>query len=145
MSFDGSSHAATLAGVNPRTVTYIGVFPHLLLSLHPDYVMTHRLVPLSPGRTFVECQWLFAAPDVDPAYAVEFWDRTNQQDWAAVESVQRGLASPAPSPGTVGAERERDLRLGHHARTRLRGRAPDPARAGILARVTGTASAPRPR
>jgi Rieske 2Fe-2S family protein len=101
MSFDGSSHAPTLSGVNPRTVTYIGLFPHLLVSLHPDYVMTHRLVPLAPGRTFVECQWLFAAPAVDPAYAVEFWDRTNRQDWAAVESVQRGLASPHHRPGPL--------------------------------------------
>jgi Rieske 2Fe-2S family protein len=101
MSFDGVSHGRALAGVNPRTVTYIGVFPHLLLSLHPDYVMTHRLVPLAPGRTFIECQWLFAAPDVDPSYAVEFWDRTNLQDWAAVESVQRGLASPHHQPGPL--------------------------------------------
>ena len=34
--------------------------PNLLVSLHPDYVMTHRLEPLAPGRTAVECQWLFA-------------------------------------------------------------------------------------
>jgi Rieske 2Fe-2S family protein len=101
MSFDGRSNAPTLPGVNPRTVAYIGVFPHLLVSLHPDYVMTHRLVPLSPGRTFVECQWLFATTDVDPAYAVEFWDRTNRQDWAAVESVQRGLFSPHHRPGPL--------------------------------------------
>ena len=25
----------------------------------------------------------------DPAYAVDFWDRTNREDWAAVESVQQ--------------------------------------------------------
>jgi Rieske 2Fe-2S family protein len=101
MSFDGVSHASALPGVNPRTVTYIGVFPHLLLSLHPDYVMTHRLVPLAPNRTFIECQWLFAAPDAEASYAVEFWDRTNRQDWAAVESVQRGLASPHHKPGPL--------------------------------------------
>jgi Rieske 2Fe-2S family protein len=35
----------------------------------------------------------------DPSYAVEFWDRTNRQDWAACESVQRGLASPHFRPG----------------------------------------------
>jgi Rieske 2Fe-2S family protein len=108
MSLDGSSALPPLHGVNPRTVTYVGLFPNLLMSLHPDYVMTHRLVPLAPGRTFVECQWMFAAPDADPAYAVEFWDRTNLQDWAAVESVQRGLASPhhrsgplAPTEGAI--------------------------------------------
>ena len=33
--------------------------PTCLVSLHPDYVMIHRLVPLAPDRTFVECHWLF--------------------------------------------------------------------------------------
>jgi Rieske 2Fe-2S family protein len=31
--------------------------------------------------------------------AVEFWDITNRQDWAACESVQRGLESPHFRPG----------------------------------------------
>ena len=30
---------------------------------------------------------------------MEFWDITNRQDWAACESVQRGLASPHFRPG----------------------------------------------
>jgi Rieske 2Fe-2S family protein len=30
---------------------------------------------------------------------VEFWDLTNRQDWAACESVQRGLGSPHFRPG----------------------------------------------
>ena len=30
---------------------------------------------------------------------VDFWDVTNRQDWAACESVQRGLASPHFRPG----------------------------------------------
>jgi Rieske 2Fe-2S family protein len=51
----------------------------------------------------VECSWL-VLPDADgsvpvPAGAVEFWDLTNKQDWAACESVQRGLASPHFRPG----------------------------------------------
>ena len=41
-----------------RDVVYVSLFPNLLLSLHPDYVMTHRLEPLAPDRTFVECEWL---------------------------------------------------------------------------------------
>ena len=35
----------------------------------------------------------------DATYAVEFWDLTNRQDWAACESVQRGLGSPHFRPG----------------------------------------------
>jgi Rieske 2Fe-2S family protein len=33
---------------------------------------------------------------------VEFWDVTNRQDWAACESVQRGVSSPAYRPGPLG-------------------------------------------
>jgi glycine betaine catabolism A len=71
------------------------VFPNLLLSPHPDYVMTHRLEPLDPGRTRIECQWLFppeaaSREGFDPSYASEFWDVTNRQDWSACQGVQRG-------------------------------------------------------
>jgi Rieske 2Fe-2S family protein len=93
--------AVRLPGVDPRIVTYPGIFPNLLLALHPDYVLTYRLVPLAADRTLVECQWLFAEADIDPAYAVEFWDVTNRQDWAAVESVQRGLSSRHHVPGPL--------------------------------------------
>ena len=50
MSLDGRSDGRPIEGVDPRTVLYLGLLPNLLLSLHPDYVMTHRMVPLSPGR-----------------------------------------------------------------------------------------------
>jgi Rieske 2Fe-2S family protein len=81
-----------------REVYYFGLFPNLLLSLHPDYVMTHRFEPLAPGRTKVDCQWLFPPEareraDFSPAYASEFWDITNREDWLACESVYRGLGS----------------------------------------------------
>lgn len=109
MSMDGRSEGVVLRGVTGkllRQVHYYSLVPNLLLSFHPDYVMTHRLVPLSPDRSFIECQWLFpeealSRPGFDPKYAVEFWDVTNQQDWRAVESVQRGIGSRGYVPGTV--------------------------------------------
>ena len=106
MSLDGRSGGVPLPGVDPRRVNYLGLFPNLLISLHPDYVMTHRLVPIAADRTMIECVWSFAPesladPGFDPAYAVEFWDITNKQDWSACESVQRGLASPHASPGPL--------------------------------------------
>jgi Rieske 2Fe-2S family protein len=101
MSFDGRSHATMLPGVDRRSVRYLGLFPNLLISLHPDYVLTHRLEPLSAGHTRVECEWLFAGEVDDPSYAVDFWDVTNRQDWAACESVQRGVASPHFRPGPL--------------------------------------------
>jgi Rieske 2Fe-2S family protein len=105
MSLDGRSGGRNIDGVDPRQVLYLGLFPNLLISAHPDYVMTHRMTPLSPGSTHVECAWYFlpgsdGAPP-DASYAVDFWDRTNRQDWAACESVQRGLASPHFRPGPL--------------------------------------------
>jgi len=99
MSFDGRSGGVFLPGVDRRRVLYLALVPDLLLSLHPDYVMTHRLRPLAPDTTHVECTWLVPDGDADVAYAEGFWDRTNRQDWAACESVQRGLTSPHFRPG----------------------------------------------
>ncbi|HEX6683032.1 MAG TPA: aromatic ring-hydroxylating dioxygenase subunit alpha [Candidatus Limnocylindrales bacterium] len=101
MSHDGKSYGRILPGVDPRSVRYLGLFPNLLVSLHPDYVMTHRLTPLSPAVTLVECEWLFPPEVTNPGYAVDFWDVTNKQDWAACESVQRGLSSPHHRPGPL--------------------------------------------
>jgi Rieske 2Fe-2S family protein len=103
MSLDGTSGGHPIPDVDPTQVLYLGLLPNLLLSLHPDYVMTHRLLPLAPDRTWVECSWFLQPGDdgrvPDPAYAVDFWDLTNKQDWGACESVQRGLASPHFRPG----------------------------------------------
>ena len=109
MSLDGHSGGSPLPGLDParrRRVLYLGVFPNLLLSLHPDYVMTHRLEPLGPDRTLVECCWLFPAAAVaaggfDLGWAVAFWDLTNRQDWRACESVQRGMRSRGHAPGRL--------------------------------------------
>ena len=109
MSLDGDSDGVPIPGLDAerlRTVAYLGLFPNLLLSLHPDYVMTHLVEPLGPDLSHVVCTWYFPPeaterPGFDPAYAVEFWDRTNRQDWAACESVQRGMASPHFQPGPL--------------------------------------------
>ena len=99
MSLDGRSAGIPIPAVDPRQVLYLGLFPNLLISLHPDYVMTHRLTPLAPDSTAIECSWYFVNGVTDPSFAVDFWDRTNRQDWSACESVQRGLASPHFKPG----------------------------------------------
>ena len=114
MSFDGSSPIQPFDGLDElarRHVDYLVVLPNMLVSLHPDYVMTHRLEPLAPGRTAVECTWLFAPEALatdgfDPAFAVDFWDLTNRQDWAACEAVQRGLASRGYRPGPLSARED---------------------------------------
>jgi len=103
MSLDGRSAGVPIDGAPPRTVRYVSLFPNLLISAHPDYVMTHRLEPLTPERTYVECSWYAPAGATELSYAVEFWDVTNREDWAACESVQRGLASPHFRPGPLAA------------------------------------------
>jgi Rieske 2Fe-2S family protein len=114
MSLDGTSNGVSLRGLDAeglRTVIYLNVFPNILISLHPDYVMVHRLTPLAANRTRIECTWAFAPEvveraDFDPAYAVDFWDITNRQDWQACESVQRGLTSEHALPGPLSPEED---------------------------------------
>jgi glycine betaine catabolism A len=106
MSMDGRSLGVPIDGADPRRVSYLGLFPNLLLSLHPDYVMAHRMLPLAADQTWVECSWYFPAAafereGFDPAYAIDFWDLTNREDWSACESVQRGLSSPHFRPGPL--------------------------------------------
>ena len=107
MSLDGRSSGTVIEGLDDdqkRRVFYFAVFPNLLISPHPDYVMTHRLDPISPHETRVECAWLFApeaieSPGFDPSYASDFWDLTNGQDFRACEAVQRGISSRGFVPG----------------------------------------------
>jgi len=87
-----------------KRVYYYSLFPNVLLSLHPDYVMYHTLWPKAPGETLVTCEWLFH-PDTlkDPSYnpddGVEFWDMTNRQDWHVCELSQAGVQSKRYTPG----------------------------------------------
>lgn len=114
MSLDGRSDGVPIPGLPDqlsRRVDYIQIFPNLLVSLHPDYVMSHRMVPLSADRTWVECAWAFppealATEGFSPRYAAEFWDVTNKQDWAACESVQRGLQTGYARPGVLSPDEE---------------------------------------
>jgi Rieske 2Fe-2S family protein len=99
MSLTGEPASTPLPGAPAGRVEYVHLLPNLLLSAHPDYVMVHRLVPLAPDRTWVECSWLVLPGSPGAQGAVDFWDITNRQDWAACESVQRGLASPHFAPG----------------------------------------------
>src|SRR5438093_1289226 len=87
-----------------RLVFYYSIFPNMLLSLHPDYVMVHQLFPQSPERTLIFCDWFFNPEafkrnDFDPDDAVEFWDMVNRQDWHVCELSQQGISSSAYEPG----------------------------------------------
>lgn len=106
MTTSGKSLAplGSVSGANLERVYYYTIFPTMLLSLHPDYVMTHRLRALGPARCEVICDWLFepaaiASADFDPSDAFDFWDVTNRQDWRVSALSQRGISSRAYRPG----------------------------------------------
>ncbi len=85
-------------------VFYYSIFPNMLLSLHPDYVMVHQLQPHSPERTLILCDWFFHPEafkhnDFNPDDAIQFWDIVNRQDWHVCELSQEGIASRAYQPG----------------------------------------------
>ena len=113
LTMSGRACALPVGGSNAadsQRVFYYSIFPNMLLSLHPEYVMVHQLWPQSPERTLILCDWFFhpdafavsdrsGKPDFNPNDAIEFWDMTNKQDWHVCELSQQGIASRAYQPG----------------------------------------------
>ncbi len=107
LSMDGTCPREFLPGLSAddvRRVYYYAIFPNMLLSLHPDYMLVHTLWPMSPDRTVNICEWHFhpdslAKPEFSASDAIEFWDMTNRQDWHVCELSQAGIASRAYTPG----------------------------------------------
>jgi Rieske 2Fe-2S family protein len=107
LSVDGVCRRAFLPGLSGedrRRVYYYAIFPNMLLSLHPDYMMVHTLWPLAPNRTINICEWHFQPAELaregfSAADAVDFWDTTNRQDWHVCELSQAGISSRAYTPG----------------------------------------------
>jgi Rieske 2Fe-2S family protein len=107
LSMDGTCPRAFLPGLSSddrRRVYYYAIFPNMLLSLHPDYMMVHTLWPIAPNRTINVCEWHFhpnelATPGFTASDAIDFWDLTNRQDWHVCELSQAGISSRAYTPG----------------------------------------------
>jgi len=105
LTMSGNACAAFVGKIeNLQQVFYYSIFPNMLLSLHPEYVMVHQLWPHSPERTLIVCDWLFHPDafnrsDFKPDDAIEFWNMTNKQDWHVCELSQQGIASRAYQPG----------------------------------------------
>ncbi len=109
MSLTGRSNRPAFKGITPedhRRIHYYIVYPNMLLSLHPDYVMTHTVWPDGPGRSEIVCEFLFdaedvARPDFDPSDAADFWDLTNRQDWRVCELAYQGTQSGGYTKGRL--------------------------------------------
>ena len=107
LSVDGRRRRAVLPGLGPdeqTVVNYFAIYPNLLLTLHPDYMLTVTIWPQAPDRTQIVCEWHFhpdeiAKPDFDPDDVVTFWDVTNRQDWHVCELSQAGISSRGYRPG----------------------------------------------
>jgi len=116
LSSDGKRRRAVLPGLGDRertVVNYFAIYPNLLLTLHPDYMMTITIWPQSCGRTKLVAEWHFHPDEMaKPGFvfedAVEFWDRTNREDWAISEQSYLGISSRGYQPGPY-SERESQL------------------------------------
>ncbi len=103
---DGSPGFAPLPGVGEdqdRRYYAATIRPTVFLNLVPDHVILHRMFPMAPDRTIVECDWLYA-PDVIASGAsidksVELFHRVNEQDFEACEMTQPSMSSRAYARG----------------------------------------------
>jgi Rieske 2Fe-2S family protein len=114
MTIDGARRRDFLPGLNEsqrQRVEYYAIYPNLLLTLHPDYMMTHTLWPRAHDRTEIVCEWHFhpdemAKPGFQADDAIEFWDRTNREDWWISEQSQAGITSRVYQPGPYSTREE---------------------------------------
>lgn len=105
---DGSEGLERLPGVTQeqdRRYYAITVKPTVFLNLVPDHVIIHRMFPLAPDRTVVECDWLYLPSVVegqrDLDASVELFHRVNQQDFDACERCQPAMSSRVYANGGV--------------------------------------------
>jgi Rieske 2Fe-2S family protein len=114
MSIDGKrrrDYLPALTEPERKRVCYYTIYPNLLLSLHPDYMMTHTLWPKAVDRTEIVCEWHFHPAEMAKANfqandAIDFWDLTNREDWGIVELSQAGIQSRAYTPGPYSSREE---------------------------------------
>ncbi len=107
----GRRCAAPLPGVRCEDLQhayYYLCFPSFLISLQPDFVLTHRLIRQGPECTRIVCQWLYhpdavAQPGFDASPAVDFWDQVNREDWHLCALSQEGIRSSTYTPGPYSA------------------------------------------
>ena len=93
-----------LSPQDQRRVYYYSLFPAMLVSPHPDFVLVHRVEPITTNSTKIRCEFLFhpdaiLQPNFDPTPATDFWHATNLEDWHASELSQQGISSRAYEPG----------------------------------------------
>ena len=105
-------NVADLPDEEMNRVYYYSVFPNMLLSLHPDYVMFHTLWPIDERHTRILCDWLFH-PDSLNNHEIQ----SGRRDRVLGHDQSAGLAHLRAEPARCGVAVLR-------SRTLLRSRMP---------------------
>lgn len=105
---DGSEGLTRIPGISDgqdRRYYAVTIRPNVFVNLVPDHVIVHRMTPLAPDRTIVECDWLFLpevlTSGVDLEKSVRLFDLVNQQDFEACERCQAATDSKKYAQGGV--------------------------------------------
>ncbi|HVN55878.1 MAG TPA: SRPBCC family protein [Anaerolineaceae bacterium] len=85
--------------------------PNFWCHASSDHAVTTRLTPAGLRETRVRVTWLVdasARPGMDYQFEklLPFWKLTSEQDWENCANVQRGVESPAYSPGPLSPTKE---------------------------------------
>jgi Rieske 2Fe-2S family protein len=105
---DGSEGLEKIPGVSEdqdRRYYAVTIRPNVFVNLVPDHVIFHRMFPMGPDRTVVECDWLYlpgvVASGTDLEKSVKLFDLVNQQDFEACELCQSVTDSKKYKQGGV--------------------------------------------
>ena len=105
---DGSEGLEHLPGVTEdqdRRYYAVTIRPNVFVNLVPDHVIFHRMYPVAPDRTIVECDWLYmpevVASGADVTKSVKLFDLVNRQDFEACEMCQAATDSKKYARGGV--------------------------------------------
>ncbi len=105
---DGSAGVDAIPTIDPeqdRRYYAVTIKPQVFVNLVPDHIIFHRMFPMGPDRTVVECDWLFLPSVVesgrDVSKSVELFHRVNTQDFDACERTQPAMSSRMYADGGV--------------------------------------------
>ena len=105
---DGSEGLEKIPGVTDdqdRRYYAVTVRPNVFVNLVPDHVIFHRMFPMAPDRTIIECDWLYlpevVASGADLEKSVKLFDLVNRQDFEACELCQSATDSRKYEHGGV--------------------------------------------
>lgn len=126
-TFSGESTRRSFPGLSEdEQVRHKGelVYPNLFMSLAREHVTFYILRALGPGKTRIDCHFLFEPhemdkPDFDPSDVVDFWHLVNQQDWAICERVQQGMASRVHDRGVYAPMEDWNLDIRRYVGDRI--------------------------